>query len=56
MFPSLMFNQSEPQRMKGCDIHHHAPTAVKHASRHTIAKGNSTLFFTHLQFELLWES
>lgn len=39
MFPSLMFYQSETQPMKGCDIHHRPPTAVKHTSRFTIAKG-----------------
>lgn len=56
IFTSLIFKQSKTQAMKGCDIHHPQLTAVKHTSQFTIAKENSTLFFTHLQFLLQQES
>lgn len=35
------------------EIHQHSLTAVKHAFQITIAEGNSTSFFTYLQFLLL---
>lgn len=33
-----MFKQSKTQLMKGCDIHHHPLTALKHTSQFTIAR------------------